>query len=159
MGKRQVHVVAVRKPVTALLLFLVSAGMAALLWFLSGKAYMSDAHPISEMIARLLGSGRRSLSRDAFFAFLMPITANILLFIPWGFLMFLALDRPSRARKRTYLLTFLAGVLFAAVVQAWQMILPTRVTGLADSVANAVGALTGAALGQMRKDVQVRFEF
>ena len=159
MGKRQVHVVAVKKHVTVLLLVLVSAGIAALLWFLSGKAYMSDAHPISEMIARLLGSGRRSLSRDAVFAFLMPITANILLFIPWGFLMFLALDRPSRPRKRTYLLTFVAGVLFAGVIQLWQVMLPTRVTGLGDSVANALGAFTGAALGQMRKDVQVRFEF
>ena len=159
MGKRQVHVVAVKKHVTVLLLVFVSAGIAGLLWFLSGKAYMSDAHPISDMISRLLGSGPRSLSRDAFFAFLMPITANILLFIPWGFLMFLALDRPVRPRKRTYALTFLAGVLFAAAIQAWQFLLPTRVTGLGDAGANALGAFIGAAHGQMRKDVQVRFDF
>jgi glycopeptide antibiotics resistance protein len=159
MGKRQVHVVAVKKSVTVVLLILVSAAIALLVWFLSGKAYVSDAHPIREMVARLLGSGRRSLSRDAFFAFLMPITANILLFMPWGFLLFLVLDRPERPRRRTYLLTLLGGVMFSALVQLWQIVLPTRVTGPADAVANAFGAFTGAILGQMRKTVQIRFDF
>src|SRR6185503_9032601 len=104
MGKRQVHVLRVRKPVTVVLLLLTTAVMIALLYFLSGKAYAADAHPFRELLARLLSS-ERPLSRGAALAFLMPVTANILLFVPWGFFAFVALDRPSLPRKWTYAIT------------------------------------------------------
>src|ERR1044071_4348694 len=108
MGKRQVHVIAVRKPVTFVLLVLTMAAMASLLYLLSGKAYAADTHPMREILARLLGSGRGPVSRDAVLAFLMPVIANILLFVPWGFLAFVMLDSPLRRRSVSYAITVVA---------------------------------------------------
>jgi glycopeptide antibiotics resistance protein len=157
MGKRQVHIIRVRTPVTVVLLVLVSAGMAALIYSLSGRAYAAETHPIREIVARVFGAGGR-VSRESMLAFLMPILANVLLFLPWGFLFFLVLDRPQRPRKFTYALTLAGAVVFAAAMVLWQETLPTRVTSPPDALANAIGALGGAALGHARKGVHVRFE-
>jgi VanZ family protein len=156
MGKRQVHVVRVRKPVTLALLALTTAAMIALLYFLSGKAYAAEAHPIRELLARLLSS-ERPLSRGVLLAFLMPVTANMLLFVPWGFFAFIALDTPRRARRWTYLITVLSAFAFALLMCFWQQSLPTRVTALPDTLSNAFGAFGGAALGHARKSVRMRF--
>ena len=142
----------VRKPVTAALLVLTSAAMIALIFLLSGRAY---AAPTDAMVAIL----NRSLTRDRFVAFLMPVLANILLFVPWGFLAFVVLDRPDWPRKRTYLLTIAAALAFAVGLHFWQAYLPTRVTKTSDILANALGAFAGAALGHMRKGVRLRFDF
>lgn len=155
MGKRQVYVIHVRKPVTIALLLFTTAAMAAFLYFLSGKAYAADAHPVRELLMRVLSSQRPS--RDTVLAVLMPVIANILLFVPWGFLTFIALDTNSRPRKWTYVLTFLAALLFALGMYFWQQSLPTRVTALPDTLSNAFGALGGAALGHARKSVRIRF--
>jgi VanZ family protein len=159
MGKRQVHIVRVRKPATLVLLVLTTAAMASLLYFLSGKAYAADAHPVRDLLARLLGSGRGALSRSSVLASLMPVIANMLLFMPWGFFTFIALDTATRRRARSYAITFAAALVFAALMYLWQQYLPTRVTSPADTIANALGALAGAAMGQARKDVRVRFDF
>jgi len=156
MGKRQVHVIRVPKLVTIALLVLTTAAMVTLVYVLSGKAYIAEAHPFRELVARLLSS-ERPLSRGVVLAFLMPVTANVLLFVPWGFFTFLALDTPSRSRKWSYVITFFAALAFATVMWLWQQSLPTRVTGLADTLSNAFGALGGAALGHARKSVRVRF--
>jgi VanZ family protein len=158
MGKRQVHVIVVRKPVTFALLVVTMAAMAALLYLLSGKAYAADTHPIREILARLLGSSRGPVSRDALLAFLMPVIANMLLFVPMGFLAFVGLDSPSRRRPLTYAITIVAAVVFAAAMFLWQQYLPTRVTSLPDTFANGAGALAGAALGHARKGVRFRFD-
>ncbi|HYO77209.1 MAG TPA: VanZ family protein [Thermoanaerobaculia bacterium] len=158
MGKRQVRVIVVRKPVTFVLLVLTMAAMAGLLYLLSGKAYAADTHPAREMLARLLGSSRGPVSRSAVLAFLMPVIANVLLFVPWGFLAFVALDSPWRKRVATYLITLVAAVVFATCMYVWQLYLPTRVTSLPDTVANGAGALAGAALGHARKGIRVRFD-
>lgn len=159
MGKRRVHVITVRKPVTYAMLVLTSAAMAGLLYLLSGKAYAAETHPIREILARLLGSGRAEVSRGALLAFLMPVIANVLLFVPWGFLAFVALDTPSRPRRMTYLLTVSAAVIFALAMHLGQFLLPMRVTSVYDTFANALGAFAGAALGHARKGVHVRFDF
>ncbi len=159
MGKRHVHVIAVRKPVIHALLALVTAAMAGLLYVLSGRAYAADRSPLLELTARLLGGGGAPISRDAVLAFLMPVTANILLFVPWGFLAFVALDTPKRSRTTTYLLTIIGALVVAVAMSLWQELLPTRVTSMADTLANAIGALAGAALGHARKGVRVRFDF
>jgi VanZ family protein len=156
MGKRQVRVIRVRKPVTFALLVLATIAIVALLYFLSGKAYVADAHPVRELLARLL-STERPLSRGVVLAILMPVTANVLLFVPWGFFAFIFLDTPSRARKWTYAITFVAALAFAALMWLWQQSLPTRVTALPDTISNAFGALAGAALGHARRSVRVRF--
>ena len=157
MGKREVHVVVIRKRVTLVLLVLVSAAMLALLYYLSGKAYANQSHPVRDMLMGAFGGARPS--RDAILAGLMPIIANALLFVPWGFLTFLAIDRPQRPRSRSYVLTCAAGALFAAAVMVWQAFLPTRVSNPADIVANTLGVFAGAVFGHLRKTVHVQFEF
>lgn len=156
MGKRHVRVIRVRKAMTVALLVLTTAAMTALLYFLSGKAYAAEAHPFRELLARTLSS-ERPLSSGAVLAILMPVTANMLLFVPWGFLAFIALDTPARSRGRTYAITALAALAFAVVMWLWQQSLPTRVTALPDTISNMAGALAGAALGHVRKSVRVRF--
>lgn len=158
MGRRQVHVIRVRAPVTFALLALTTAAIVALIYFLSGKAYAAETHPIREILARLLGSGRGPVSRDALLAFLMPVLANVMLFVPWGFLAFLALDGRMRSRRLAYAMTVIGAVVFSAAMVLWQQALPTRVTSLPDTIANALGALAGAALGHARKGVHVHFE-
>ncbi|HEX2831702.1 MAG TPA: VanZ family protein [Thermoanaerobaculia bacterium] len=157
MGKSQVHVVVVRKPVTVALLTLVTLSMIALLFALSGKAYAAETHPMREMLAHLLGAKRGPVSRGAWLAFLMPLAANMLLFVPWGFLAFVALDRPSRPRRATYLITVIGAGLLALAMVVWQQSLPTRVTSFPDTISNALGAFAGAALGHARKSVRIRF--
>lgn len=159
MGKRQVHVIAVRKWVTFALLALTTALMAALLYSLSGRAYAADRHPLLELTASFFGASRARVSRDALLAFLMPVMANVLLFIPWGFLAFVALDAPRRGRFRSYLMTLIGALIIAASMYVWQQYLPTRVTTMPDALANGAGALAGAALGHARKSVHVRFDF
>jgi VanZ family protein len=158
MGRRQVNVIRVRPAVTFALLALVTLSIGALIYFLSGKAYAAETHPIREILARLLGSGSGPVSRDALLAFLMPVLGNVLLFVPWGFLAFLALDGRTRTRRSAYVLTLLGAVIFAGGMVLWQQTLPTRVTSLPDTFANGLGALAGAALGHARKSVHVRFD-
>jgi VanZ family protein len=92
-------------------------------------------------------------------AFLMPVIANVILFVPWGFLAFIALDSPRLPRRTTYLLTIVFALIVAIALSVWQDFLPTRVTSLTDAIANGAGALAGAALGHARKTVRVRFDF
>ncbi|HYC91340.1 MAG TPA: VanZ family protein [Thermoanaerobaculia bacterium] len=159
MGKRHVHVIAVRKPVTFALLALTTALMLALLWALSGRAYAGDRSPLWELAARMLGAHREPVSRDALLAFLMPVIANVLLFVPWGFLAFVGLDSPSRPRRISYLLTIAGALVVAGCMYVWQEFLPTRVTSPPDAIANGAGALAGAALGHARKGMRIRFDF
>ncbi len=157
MGRRQVYVIRVRAWVTMTLLLLTTVAIASLIYFLSGKAYAAETHPIREILARLLGSGRGPVSRDALLAFLMPVLANVMLFVPWGFLAFLSLDGRTPSRRSAYALTVIGAVLLAAGMVLWQQTLPTRVTSLPDTFANGMGALAGAALGHARKGVYIRF--
>jgi hypothetical protein len=159
MGKRHVHTIAVRKPVTLALLALTTAAMATLLYSLSGRAYAADRNPLWDLATRLLGSGRAPVSRGALLAFLMPVLGNILLFMPWGFLAFVALDSPKRRRTTSYLMTLVGALIVAGAMYVWQMYLPTRVTSTTDALANGAGALAGAALGHARKGVRIKFDF
>ena len=156
MGKREVRVIRVPKPVTIALLVLVSAGMVALLYFLSGRTYTRDSHPATELLLRLLR--RDDPPRSAVLAALMPLFANAFIFVPWGFLAFIAIDSPRRRRVRTYLMTFAGAALFAAAMEIWQTFLPTRVTSPVDAIANTLGAFLGAIGGHLRKEIHVRFE-
>lgn len=156
MGKRDVRVVFIPKRITIALLLLVCAAMAGLVYFLSGKAYARDTHPAADLLLRLIR--RDEPTRDVFLAAMMPVIANALLFLPFGFLMFIALDAPERSRARTYWLTLILGMVFAGVMQIWQYALPTRVISPVDVFANAIGAFTGAMGGHLRKRVHVRFD-
>ena len=88
---------------------------------------------------------------------IVPIIGNVLLFVPWGFLMFISLYTIDRPTMQTYLLTFLLGLSFTLAIEAWQYFLPSRVVDVNDVIWNSAGALIGAVLGHMR--LRVRFEF
>lgn len=158
MGKAEVRTIVVPKWVTVILLVAVSAAMAALIVYLSGKAFTNGREPLRDLLLRLMQRGGE-IPRSAIMASIMPSIANILFFLPWGFLMFLAVDAPSRSRGKSYLITVIAGALFAVAIEVWQGFLPTRVIGLPDTIANAVGALAGAMAGHLRKRVRVQFDY
>ena len=158
MGRREVRVIVVRKRTTVALLVIVSAAMAALVFYLSGKAYTSGGEQLRDLLLRTL-QREHPISRNALLSGAMPVIANILFFVPWGFLMFLALDSPSRTRGQTYLATVLGGTIFAVVMTIWGNYLPTRVTGVVDALTNGAGALIGAAAGHVRKRVRVQFDY
>jgi glycopeptide antibiotics resistance protein len=155
MGRSEVRVIRVSKRASAVLLVLATAAIAALLWWLSGRAYARIG--AAEVVAQLADSPR-AFTNVRVIAALMPIAANLCLFVPWGFLLFVVLDGPSRPRRRSYALTFACGLLFALALAAWQLTLPTRVTTFADAFPNGLGALAGAACGHLRKQVHLRFE-
>ncbi|HEY2092934.1 MAG TPA: VanZ family protein [Thermoanaerobaculia bacterium] len=137
MGKREVRVVVVRKPVTIALLVIVSIAMLSLVYGLSGHAFVRAERSIIDIIAL-----------DA---------ANTILFIPWGFLAFIALS-PKRPRAMTYALTVVCGALFALVVAAWQSTLPAPVTAYPDTIWNVIGTFLGAIAAHLRKSVRIRFQ-
>ena len=154
---RELHVVRVPLWVTATLLVLVAAGIAALIWFLSGKTVYRPASP-ARLIDALVRYNRTGAARANLLASLAPAIANAILFLPFGVLAFLVFDRPGRGRGRVYLLTAAVGLTFALGVNAWQEVLPTRVTGWQDVLWNGIGTLAGAVLGHLRKRVRIRFE-
>jgi glycopeptide antibiotics resistance protein len=163
MGKREVRIIFVRKRVTVALLILVSTAMLSLIWFLSGKAYSSEKRGPAVQVATLLRADEQPTARTL--AALMPLLADVVAFVPWGFLMFLAVDAPKRtesaaasSRFRSYLLTVIAALLFAVAIDLWQYALPTRVTSFGDAIFNAAGALVGAVLAHLRRAVRIRFD-
>jgi len=154
MGKATTRVILVPRWLTVALLLLVSIGMAALILELSGRAYLHERTSIVEVLSLVRRYDR--LTPTAFIAAIAPVITNILFFIPWGVLAFLAFD--SRHRTLTYALTLAVGVAFACVLVAWQSSLPTRITGWNDAAWNTVGCAAGAVGAHLRKQLRIRFE-
>jgi len=157
MGKRRVRVIFVRKAITIALLLVTSALMVGLVYALAGRAYVYETHSLRDVVAEVATATGGPWNRVA--AQVMPFVANALVFVPWGFLAFVAIDTPMRSRLATYALTLAAGALFASAVAIWQIVLPTRVTAASDLIANVGGTLAGAVCGHLRKQVHVHFEF
>ncbi|HJW92115.1 MAG TPA: VanZ family protein [Thermoanaerobaculia bacterium] len=155
MGKREVRVIVVRKRVTVALLILVSVAMLSLIGFLSGRTYSSELRGPAEELVTLLQV--RSPTDTHLIAAGMPLVADVLAFLPWGFLAFVALDTKGRRRFRSYLWTCAAAVAFALALVWWQYLLPTRVTTFGDTIFNLAGALIGASLGHLRRTVRIQF--
>jgi VanZ family protein len=150
----------VRRPVTILLLLLVTAGIVATTLYTSGKSYSKvDPRPFDDLrhLARLLTSARRQVSMHTVAVIVVPIVANVLLFVPWGFLLFIALYTIERPTMQTYVLTVLLGLTFTCAIEAWQYFLPSRVADVNDIIWNTLGTFGGAILGHLRE--RVRFEF
>ena len=158
MGKAQLRIIRVSPWVTFALFVLVTAALLGLTLFLSGKAYSNERPPVELLQTALARWEQGPNSFTRLVATLLPAIANALLFVPWGFLAFLLLDRPRRPRMRTYLFTVGLALLFILGVDAWQTWLPTRVTTWFDAVWNIAGALAGATAGHLRKSLRVRFE-
>ena len=148
----------IRRPFTILLLLLVTAGIVMITLWMSGKSYSKvDAIPFDELRHLAHRMDRHRVSTHVIAVILVPVIANILLFVPWGFLMFLSLYAVSRPTLQTYVLTLLLGLTFTCSIEAWQYFLPSRVADINDVIWNMTGTLAGAILGHLRE--RLRFEF
>lgn len=158
MGKRIIQTILVPRWVTIALLIVLSVGMAGLIAMLSGRAYLRQRLTIPELVALVHRYDQGALSNDAILATAAPGIADILFFVPWGALAFLAFDGGEGHRFRTYLLTLAVGLTFALGLVAWQSALPTRVTGWEDAGWNTFGCMAGAVAGHLRKQLRLRFD-
>ena len=150
--------ISIRRPITILLLLAFTIVIVAVTLWTSGKSYSKvHATPFDDirMIAERMQS--RPMSTHILAVLVVPIVANVLLFVPWGFLMFIALYSVERPTVQTYILTILLGLTFTLGVEAWQYFLPSRVADVNDVIWNTSGTVAGAILGHMR--LRVRFEF
>jgi hypothetical protein len=158
VGKKTVRTVTVPRAVTIALLVALSIAMAGLIAALSGRAYAGVRLTAPELLSLLHRYDQGAVSNNALLATAASGIADVLFFIPWGALAFLAFDGGEQHRPRTYLLTLAVGVTFALGLVTWQSRLPTRVTGWEDAGWNAVGCLSGAVAGHLRKRLRIRFD-
>jgi glycopeptide antibiotics resistance protein len=150
--------VIVRKPVTVLLLLVVSLAIISVTVWMSGKSYSKvDPIPFEEIRHLLHRLEHKPVSTQILAVIIVPIIANVLLFVPWGFFTFISLYTLNRPTVQTYVLTILLGISFTLAVEAWQYFLPSRVADVNDVIWNTVGTIAGALLGHLR--LRVRFEF
>jgi len=150
--------ITIKRPVTIVLLLAVTVLIVLTTVWMSGKSYskvdplpFDDLRHISKRIAH------HPISTHILAVIVVPIIANVLLFVPWGFLLFIALYTIDRPTMQTYVLTVLLGFTFTCVIEGWQYFLPDRVADINDIIWNTTGAFLGAILGHLRE--RVRFEF
>jgi glycopeptide antibiotics resistance protein len=150
--------VIIKRPVTILLLIVVTLSIIAVTVWMAGKSYENfDPIPFDELryLARRLAD--RPISTHILAVLVVPMIANVLLFVPWGMLTFIALYTVDRPTLQTYVLTILLGLSFSLGIEGWQYFLPSRVADVNDVIWNTTGVVLGAFLGHMR--LRVRFEF
>jgi glycopeptide antibiotics resistance protein len=150
--------IVVRRPFTILLLLIATAAIAAMTLWMSGKAYSKvDPIPFEDLRHLAHRLAHRPVSTRVLALIIVPLIANILLFMPWGFLMFIALYTVNRPTVQTYVLTVLLGLTLTCAIEATQYFLPSRVADVNDIIWNTVGTLAGAILAHLR--LRLRFEF
>ena len=143
---------------TILFLLAVTAGIVALTVWSPGKSYTKvDPLPFDDLRHVMQRVSHRPMSTEILALIIVPIIGNILLFMPWGFLLFISLYSIHRPTVQTYVLTILLGFTFSIAIEAWQYFLPSRVSSINDVIWNTLGTILGAILGHMR--LRVRFEF
>ena len=150
--------VVVPKPVTLLLLLAATLAIITVTVWMSGKSYGNlDPIPFDDIryLARRLGD--RPISTHILAVIVMPMIANVLLFVPLGFLLFITLYNLERPTLQTYVLTILLGLSFSLGIEGWQYFLPSRVADINDVIWNTSGTFLGALLGHAR--LRVRFDF
>ncbi len=150
--------ITVRRPITVVLLLATTLAIVGVTVWTAGKSY-AKVHtiPFEEVRQLLHRLEERPIPTNILAIIVVPIIANVLLFVPWGFFMFIALYAVERPTVQTYLLTILLGMSFTLAIEAWQYFLPSRVADINDLISNTAGTALGAVLGHMR--LRVRFEF
>ena len=144
--------------VTFLSLLIVTVVIASITIYASGKSYTKvEPLPFDELRHLAERVHHKPVSTHILAVIIVPIIGNILLFVPWGFLAFIAFYSAERPTFQAYLLTILLGFTFTIAIEAWQYFLPSRVADINDVIWNTVGTVAGAILGHMR--LRVRFEF
>lgn len=158
MAKKKTKTLHISKRMTALLFLLTTAALITVTVMLSGKTYKKvDPEPFRELRIIQEKFAEGSLPFRVMVELGMPIIMNIMIFVPWGFLLFVLLDDGERMSIESYVLVFMLAFGFSSLVEAWQYFLPTRVMDINDVIWNVSGALLGAVLGHLQK--RVRFEF
>jgi glycopeptide antibiotics resistance protein len=153
-----VREVTIRKPQTLVMLVLVTGAIVAITVWMSGKSYSNfDPIPFDDIRYLIRRLAARPISTHILAVLVVPMIANVLLFVPWGFLTFIALYNVDRPTQQTYLLTVLLGFSFTLGIEGWQYFLPSRVADINDVIWNTTGVVLGALLGHAR--LRVRFEF
>jgi glycopeptide antibiotics resistance protein len=150
--------VVVPKYVAVLLLLATTLAIVAITVWMAGKSYESfDPIPFDDLRYLAKRLENRPISTHILAVIVVPMIANVLLFVPWGFLMFITLYTTERPTLQTYVLTILLGFSFTLGIEAWQYFLPSRVADVNDVIWNTSGTVLGALLGHAR--LRVRFEF
>ncbi len=150
--------IVVRKPAAILLLVAVTLAIIAITVWMSGRSYESfEPIPFDDLRGLAHRIGERPVSTQILAVIVVPLIANVLLFLPWGFLTFIALHSATRPLLQTWVLTVLLGLSFSLGIEAWQYFLPSRVADVNDVIWNTSGTILGALLGHLR--LRVRFEF
>jgi len=150
--------IVIRRPITIVLLLVVTVALIVITLWLSGKSYSKiDPIPFEDLRHLAHRIVHRPVSTRIISLIIVPIIINILLFVPFGFLLFIALYTIERPTVQTYVLTFFAGLTFSCAIEAWQYFLPDRVADINDIIWNSVGVLAGAVLAHFR--MRLRFEF
>ncbi|HEY4642287.1 MAG TPA: VanZ family protein [Thermoanaerobaculia bacterium] len=151
--------ITVPRPVTILLLLAVTVMIAFVTVYAAGKSYSKiDPVPFEDLRHLSHRIAQKPVSTQLVAVVVMPIVANVLLFIPWGFLTFISLYTLERPTMQTYVLTILGGLSFSLAIEAWQYFLPTRVADVNDVIWNTTGAALGAIVGHLRQRVRLEFE-
>ncbi len=150
--------VIVRKPITVLLLIATTIAIITVTVWTAGRSYESlDPIPFDDLRYLAKRLNERPISTHILAVLVVPMIANVLLFVPWGFLAFITFYTVERPTLQTYVLTILLGFSFTLGVEAWQYFLPSRVADINDVIWNTSGTILGALLGHAR--LRVRFEF
>ena len=149
--------ITIRRPLTALLLLATTALIILVTLRTAGRSYSSlDPVPFDEVRALWRHTEHRPVGTHVVAQVFVPIVANVLLFVPWAFFLFLFLDTEARPAVQSYVLTILLGLTFTCTIEACQYFLPSRVADVNDVIWNTVGASVGAVLGHLR--ARVRFD-
>lgn len=150
--------VIVRKPLTVVLWLATTLAIITITVWMAGRSY-ENFEPIPFDDLRYLAKrlAERPISTHILAVLVVPMIANVLLFVPWGFLAFITFYTVERPTLQTYILTILLGFSFTLGIEAWQYFLPSRVADVNDVIWNTSGTILGALLGHAR--LRVRFEF
>jgi len=150
--------VIVRKPITVLLLVATTLAIVSVTVWTAGRSYENfDPIPFDDLRYLAKRLAERPISTHILAVILVPMIANVLLFVPWGFLAFITFYTVDRPTLQTYVLTILLGFSLTLGIEAWQYFLPSRVADINDVIWNTSGTILGALLGHAR--LRVRFEF
>jgi glycopeptide antibiotics resistance protein len=150
--------ITVPKYATLLALLVVTITIIAITVWMSGRSYQNlEPIPFGDLRHLAHRLAARPISTQLLAVIVMPVIANVLLFVPWGMLAFIALYNTERPTLQTYVLTILLGFSFTLGIEGWQYFLPSRVADINDVIWNTAGTVAGAFLGHAR--LRLRFEF
>ena len=151
--------IVIRRPITILLLLCVTAAIMAVTMWMSGANYSQlDPIPFEDIRHLAHRLETRPVSMRIISLIIVPIIGNILLFVPFGFFLFITLYRIERSTLQTYVLAAFGGLTFSCLIEAFQYFLPSRVADINDIIWNSVGALLGAVLAHLRMRLRVEFD-